>query len=416
MTTFRAAPVLLAGAVFFAPPAARAEAASEERGSIAAAVGHAVLDLYRSQIRPAIGQRCSLQPSCSEYARQALSRHGVVGVALIGDRAIREPDVVAAQADPVVINGRRFYRDPLDAHDGWLTAARGDASVEDDRPAAPPRVASPPARALSEDLSLALALDLMRETRYPAAALEFRRLALAAPEPETAAGYAWAAAYAELRAGDHAAVDALLDRVEPRAPALRGDALALRGQAALDAGRTVQAAFYLDSLAHHAPPDSAQRRFALRRLARAHVLRDDLRAAADALRAPELDDPAAVDALAAYRDGPRRRPRLGGVLGLLPGLGYAYSGEYANGLRALILNGLFLWGMAETAQEEHWGGFAALTFFELTWYTGSVYGGIDAAHRFNAARRATCLSAIDGASGLRPELDRLPLVSVRYEL
>jgi putative component of membrane protein insertase Oxa1/YidC/SpoIIIJ protein YidD len=416
MRTLRAAPVLLAGAVLFARPAPGAETVAPERAARAAAVGHAVLDLYRTQIRPAIGQRCSLHPSCSEYARQALSRHGLLGIALIGDRAVREPDLVAAQADPIVINGRRFYRDPLDAHDGWLTAARGDASVEDGRPAAPPRVALPPARALSEDLSLALALDLMRETRYTAAALEFRRLALAAPMPETAAGYAWAAAYAELRAGDHAAVDALLDRVEPRAPALRGAALALRGQAALDAGRTAQAAFYLDSLAHHAPPASPQCRFALRRLARVHVLQNDLAAAEDTLRAPGLDDSAAVDALAQYRGGPARRPRLGGVLGLLPGLGYAYSGEYANAARSLILNGLFLWGMAETAQAEHWGGFAALTFFELTWYTGSIYGGIDAAHRFNTARREACLSAIDGAARLQPELDRLPLLSVRYEL
>ena len=35
-----------------------------------------------------------------------------------------------------------------------------------------------------------------------------------------------------------------------------------------------------------------------------------------------------------------KKPWLGGVLGLVPGLGYVYSGEYANAARSLILNGL----------------------------------------------------------------------------
>lgn len=80
----------------------------------------AALALYRTQIGPAIGSRCSLLPSCSEYARQAVLRHGWIGLALIGDRAVREPDVVRAARGPVRVNGRRRYPDPLDAHDGWL--------------------------------------------------------------------------------------------------------------------------------------------------------------------------------------------------------------------------------------------------------------------------------------------------------
>ena len=72
---------------------------------------------------------------------------------------------------------------------------------------------------------------------------------------------------------------------------------------------------------------------------------------------------------------------FGGVLGLVPGLGYAYSGEYANAVRSLILNSLFIWGMVETADDDQWGLFALVTFGEFTWYSGSIYGGIDAAHR-----------------------------------
>lgn len=81
--------------------------------------GQWFIALYRSQIRPALGERCSLYPNCSEYARQAFARHGVLGVALAADRFFREPGV-AASGPPVEVNGRILRADLLDDHDGWL--------------------------------------------------------------------------------------------------------------------------------------------------------------------------------------------------------------------------------------------------------------------------------------------------------
>ena len=73
-------------------------------------------------------------------------------------------------------------------------------------------------------------------------------------------------------------------------------------------------------------------------------------------------------------------------MGLIPGFGYFYSGEYASGLRAILLNGLFIYGMIDTADKDEWGAFAVISFFEFTWYGGSIYGGIDAAYRYNRQR------------------------------
>jgi hypothetical protein len=120
-----------------------------------------------------------------------------------------------------------------------------------------------------------------------------------------------------------------------------------------------------------------------------------------------------VDRYARRRD---RVPWLGGVLGLIPGLGHAYSGEYANAARCLLLNGLFLYGMAHTAQREEWGAFAAIGFFELTWYTGSIYGGVDAAERHNRDALNACLDDVGGGAGFSPDLTRIPLVSLHIEL
>ena len=75
---------------------------------------------YRSQIRPALGDRCSLCPNCSEYSRQAFQKHGVLGLAITADRFFREPSVVALAEHPVDVNGKWCYADPLNDHDWWL--------------------------------------------------------------------------------------------------------------------------------------------------------------------------------------------------------------------------------------------------------------------------------------------------------
>ena len=99
-----------------------------------------------------------------------------------------------------------------------------------------------------------------------------------------------------------------------------------------------------------------------------------------------------------YAKGKDKSPFIGGLLGIIPGMGYAYSGEYGNMLRSLLLNGIFGWAMIATAEDEEWAVFSVATFFELTWYTGSIYGGIDAAHRYNKNRLDETLRDIRGPS------------------
>ena len=89
--------------------------------SLAALPGRWIVQVYRAQIGPAIGSRCNLHPSCSEYFLQAGRAHGLLGVPLIADRFVREPSVVAAAEKPVTLPGGRIrYADPVSAHDAWL--------------------------------------------------------------------------------------------------------------------------------------------------------------------------------------------------------------------------------------------------------------------------------------------------------
>ncbi len=76
---------------------------------------------YRSQVSPAIGDRCNLEPSCSEYYRQAKVKHGWLAIPMIGDRFFREPEANNLKREPLVMeDGHIRYRDPVEYHDFWM--------------------------------------------------------------------------------------------------------------------------------------------------------------------------------------------------------------------------------------------------------------------------------------------------------
>jgi len=79
---------------------------------------------YQHQISPAIGQRCSMHPSCSAFCVEAVQRYGVVGVAMTGDRLVRETDHVRYRLRPVLVNGQEKYADPVSDHSKWFKRYR----------------------------------------------------------------------------------------------------------------------------------------------------------------------------------------------------------------------------------------------------------------------------------------------------
>lgn len=258
-----------------------------------------------------------------------------------------------------------------------------------------------------------LARSLAEEAHYEEAALEYRRLALAEPDPARRGGYYWAAAYAYLRAQDPERAQAMLDRAEDDAPELATPAMLLRAETTQAAGQQEESAFYLESVLAGSP-DGQTQRYVRQLLAATHLrLHEPVKARA-LLANADWDADSARAAIDAYQRGRDKKPRLGALLGAVPGLGYVYAGEYANGLRSLILNGLFIYGMANTANKEQWGAFSVITFFEFTWYTGSIYGGIDASHRYNRERRQRCIKAVHAGAAFEPDLEAVPAVVLRF--
>ena len=262
------------------------------------------------------------------------------------------------------------------------------------------------------DPTAALALSLARERQWDEAAIEYRRLALSAPDGPSAAPWFFAAAYAYAQSPDvktRRRAPPLLDQAEDADPAAAPPVEWLRAELAFRTGDYDEAAFHFSALALDAPsPDWLS--LATRGNAAATLLARGPGAASATLPPGAPETPDVLAAIDAYAAASPKKPWLGGILGLIPGLGYAYSGEYANALRSLLLNSLFIWAMTETAIEDQWALFGVSTFCEITWYSGSIYGGIDAAHRHNSRRAAAADDAIRTPTRPRPDLARLPLL------
>jgi len=260
---------------------------------------------------------------------------------------------------------------------------------------------------------LRLAIEISEQGDHQGAAIEFRRLALESSRAAERGSYFWAAGHEYFKSSKYESVDRMLNDAEDEDASLKMPSLILRGETARSSKQWAAAAFYYETVLGGNSSDD-EKTFAARRLAAVKLAQKDVAAARDALgRSPAKSDEGAA-ALETYAAGHDKKPKIGGLLGMIPGFGYFYSGEYANGFRSIILNGLFLYGMADTANNEQWGAFAVITFFEFTWYSGSIYGGIDAAHRYNRNRLDSAVNAINGEAGFEPDYQQLPTLVLQF--
>lgn len=260
----------------------------------------------------------------------------------------------------------------------------------------------------AEPSSFLLGRELLNENSAELAAVEFRRYAL---ENEDAADQSQAclhAAYAYLQAEKLEDAKNMLDRAEaldPEDPSLP----VLNAELAARAGDSETALYFFDLI----DPEDPLHAFTTRRSAEIQLRQGNIDQARQRISAYSPVATNSLTALDEYAMAPSKSPRVGGLLGLIPGAGYWYSGETANGFRSLILNSLFMFGMVQTAQDDQWGAFAAISFFEVTWYSGSIYGGIDAAHRFNKNQLDRCVERLN-VPDIRPRQDiTIPLFQLK---
>lgn len=232
--------------------------------------------------------------------------------------------------------------------------------------------------------SFLLGQSLRNEGLHEMAAIEFRRFFLEQNEPKTPDPLLHAA-HSYLEAERPMLAQKMLQEAEAHTVEHNPELAILQAEQAFMTGNTEAAVYFLET----ANPDRSD----LQIFARKRTLEWLVRGG-QVSRAIQLSDESEKKAIEVYQSAPEKSPLVGGLMGLFPGAGYWYSGETANGFRSLILNSIFMFGMVHTAQEDQWGAFAAISFFEITWYSGSIYGGIDAAHRYNQRQMEHCIDQL----------------------
>ena len=254
---------------------------------------------------------------------------------------------------------------------------------------------------------LSLASTLCASGDFARSALEYRRIAadLEPDDPSLPCLYI-AAADAYRKKGGWDRMEQMLDHAEDVGAGGSASLLFLRVERSEGVHDWLSAADYAEELATVRGRDERLSVWA-RSVAASNYLRVGDAASARALVAGDAAGEAAINH---YLAGHDKSPTLGGILGIVPGLGYAYSGEWGNVLRSVFLNGIFGWAMYETADRNQWALFSVATFFEITWYSGSIYGGIDAAHRQNRERLDSAVRELRGDES--PQLRRDAAVDV----
>jgi len=79
----------------------------------------------------------------------------------------------------------------------------------------------------------------------------------------------------------------------------------------------------------------------------------------------------------------QKSPGLAGTLAVIPGAGYLYCGRYQDALIALLVNGGLIWAAYESFDKELYALGSMITFVEIGFYAGSIYGSVASAHKYN---------------------------------
>jgi TolA-binding protein len=78
-----------------------------------------------------------------------------------------------------------------------------------------------------------------------------------------------------------------------------------------------------------------------------------------------------------------KRPGLAGLLSIVPGGGYLYCGRYQDALMAFLLNGGLIYAAYEAFDHELYALAGVISFVEVGFYSGNVYGAVSSAHKYN---------------------------------
>jgi hypothetical protein len=412
--------IILFAALIVAAPDCRGDSqAGQEgsgRGTSPAAYPIRFYQRYISDLRYG---HCRFEPSCSQYALEAVNEFGFFkGSALAADRLVR-------------CNGRK---------NGYARSQRGrllDSPVGNELPCRTPRVPEWLLPAAGDsippvDQAIAIAADvdsqdvLGRIFRWDAsfahalaakgecarAETEYERLAFYANSQPMRRWAAMMAGWCYFRASEwnEAASRFSEAQRESRMPAERIEAGFMAASARFNAGdyeEGERVAAYSDSGAASATEATrAEILGALCSMARGSWTQgaDRFARIADESSAP-LDRRRALFLAESSRRGldlPGKSPTAAVVMStILPGAGQCYAGRPYDGFRHFLFDGLLIFSVVQLIRDEQYAAGYLLAGFTLPFYAGNIMGAKRSVDRFNACTRLEYVTESAEASGAR---------------
>jgi hypothetical protein len=143
-----------------------------------------------------------------------------------------------------------------------------------------------------------------------------------------------------------------------------------------------------DAIGEKSDPDRMGRGLILSGLCRLRL--GDSEGAIEAARRASADqgrrhDAGVLERAATSLPGDEKSPLFAGALSaVIPGAGQLYVGRPRDAALAFALNGILIAGIVAAFHNDEPVAGAALSIVELAWYSGNVYGAVNAAHKRNA--------------------------------
>jgi len=113
----------------------------------------------------------------------------------------------------------------------------------------------------------------------------------------------------------------------------------------------------------------------------------------------------------------RKSPALAGALSIVPGAGQLYCERYQDALIAFLLNGALIWAAYEAFDNDNNALGALLTFVEVGFYAGNIYGAVGSAHKYNRSKNEQFIENLKKNTKIQlsadPELKSIQL-SLRF--
>ena len=339
---------------------------------------------WQKVISPADGARCQMYPTCSEYAYQAFKKHGlIVGSWMTADRLMRDHGQALERYTPIEKYGITRWQDKVSDNDFWFKKSN---ELEVEPQVLPPKGPLPstsPTNVRDSFLEEKSFADfLYNQADYDRAITEYKRLLYFYPQHPKKDNIEFSIGYAYLHQKKWDLALRYFEKISIKNSPLASDAIFATAYVHLLSGKRDPAINTWSQL-------SPKNEFSVYQQAWAHFLQGRItntRALLSTLKTPHLKARAHIFSsdLSRWENRPSRSPWLAGCMSaVLPGSGQWYVGHFWDGISALIINGLFIYGAYYAFSHHHYVTGGVVSLVGSGFYGGNIFSAVSSAYKFN---------------------------------